>query len=192
MAVTSACSLMAADVEVKAKADVDKPKVEAEVKGDADANRTVRQEARLESSVKPANRMSQLLGMEVRNRQGEKLGEIKDFVVDLKSGKISYVAMTTGGVLGLGVREKLIAIPLGDFTVAENRDNAIILDATKGEIEDAPGFAATNWPDYRTARFDEAPFWRPKGSAPSGETGKAKLYTEPRDRKIETKVEIDK
>lgn len=189
-----ACTLVAADVEVKGKADV--PKVEAEVKGDADTSRTVRQEARLETSVKPQNRMSQLLGMEVRNKEGEKLGEIKDFVVDLKSGKISYVAMTTGGVLGLGVREKLIAIPLGEFSIPADKENTIILDASKGEINDAPGFASTNWPDYRTTNFDQTPFWRPKGSAPSSESGKAKLYTEPKDRqgdgKIEGKVEIDK
>ena len=185
-----ALSVAAADVEVKAKADV--PKVEANVEGDAELDRPARQEARLETPVKPVNRMSQLLAMEVRNREGEKLGEVKDFVVDLRSGKISYVAITTGGVLGLGVREKLIAVPLTDFSVPEDRENTLILDATKGEIEDAPGFAATNWPDYRTTNFDQTPFFRAKGSAPSGETGKAKLYTEPKDRKVEGRVEIEK
>lgn len=189
-----ALNVAAADVEVKAKADV--PKVEAKVEGDADVSRPARQEARLETSVRPANRMSQLLAMEVRNRQGEKLGEVKDFVVDLRSGKISYVAITTGGVLGLGVREKLIAVPLTDLSVPEDRENTLILDATKGDIADAPGFAATNWPDYRTTNFDQSPFFRAKGSAPSSESGKAKLYTEPKDRKgdgkIEGKVEIDK
>src|SRR4051812_1112230 len=94
-AVAMAGVVYAADVEVKAKADTDRPKVEAEVKSDRDRRPGVeyRQEARIESPVKANNKASNIIGMQVHNRQDEKLGEIKDVVLDLQSGKIGYVVL---------------------------------------------------------------------------------------------------
>jgi sporulation protein YlmC with PRC-barrel domain len=188
MAMVGAGSIYAADVEVKTKVDTDKPKVEAEVKKDTD-KRDYRQEARVESAVKANHKASHIIGMEVRNRNDERLGEVKDVVLDLQNGKVGYVAMAVGGGI-LGVGEKLVAIPATAFTPSENRSNVLILDATRGEITDAPGFASTNWPDPRRD-MNESPFWRPKsrGSAAESETGRAKLYTEPDRGRVETKIE---
>jgi sporulation protein YlmC with PRC-barrel domain len=191
-------AVYAADVEVKAKTDTDRPKVEAEVKTDRDRRPGVeyRQEARIENAVKANNKASSIIGMQVHNRQDEKLGEIKDVVLDLQSGKIGYVVLATGGSV-LGIGEKLLAIPASAFAPSESKNNLLILDATKGDIVDAPGIASTNWPDPRR----DAGIWQPKnrGSAPASETGRAKLYTEPkkveiktdrdRDAKVETKIE---
>ena len=187
-AVLGATSIYAADVEVKAKADTDKPKVEAEVKGDKDG-REYKQEVRVESAVKSSNKASSIIGMEVRNRNDERLGEIKDIVLDLQNGKVGYLAMAVGGTI-LGVGEKLVAIPATAFTPSENRSSVLILDATKGEITDAPGFASTNWPDPRRD-MNESPFFRPRshGNAPTTESGRAKLYTEPDQGRVETKIE---
>lgn len=190
LAALSASSIYAADVEVKAKAGA--PKVETEVKADANApRREYKQEVRVETPVKAANRAHNLIGMEIRNRQDERLGEIKDLVIDLPSGKISYVALSVGGFLGVG--EKLIAVPTSALTPSERSDKYMIMDATRGEIVDAPGFAQTNWPDHRNPNFNESPFWRPKslGSAAGSETGKAKLYTDAqkdRELKVEAKT----
>jgi len=180
-----ATSIYAADVEVKAKADTDKPKVEAEVKRDKDG-REYKEEVRPQSAVKSINKASQIIGMDVRNRNDEQLGEIKDVVLDLQNGKAGYLVMAVGGTI-LGVGEKLLAIPATAFTPSENRSNILILDATKGEITDAPGLALTNWPDPRRD-MNDSPFFRPRssGNAPAAETGRAKLYTEPR---VETKIE---
>jgi sporulation protein YlmC with PRC-barrel domain len=187
VALAGAGSVYGADVEVKSKVDTDKPKVEAQVKTDADRSRTeYRQEARIETAVKSNNKASSIIGMEVRNRQDEKLGEIKDVVLDLQTGKIGYVVLATGGGI-LGIGEKLLAIPASAFTPSEHRNNLLIIDATKGDIVDAPGIASTNWPDPN--RTDSG-IWHPRsrGSAPATETGRAKLYTEP-NHKVEIKTE---
>ena len=47
--------------------------------------------------------------MNVRNKQGEKLGTVSDMVIDIPSGKINYVALSVGGVLGVG--DKMFAVP---------------------------------------------------------------------------------
>jgi len=177
-AILGAGSIFAADVEVKADANATSPRV------DVDARREFKQEPRPENAIRPVNRAHSLLGMEVKNRDGEKLGEIKDIVVDLQSGRISYVALSAGGFLG--IREKLIAVPANSVTPSES-GSFLILDATRGEIQDAPGFAATNWPDHRMASHDPV-FFHPKnrGSAATTERGSARLYTDanPKDREV--------
>jgi sporulation protein YlmC with PRC-barrel domain len=185
-------SLFAADVEVKANANTDSPKVEAEVKGDNDARANYKQEVRIEKPVKAVNRAHNLIGMAIRNRNNEDLGEIKDLVIDLQSGKVAYAAIAVGGFLGVG--EKLIAVPLSALTPSERTENYLILDATKGEIVDAPGIAQTNWPDYRNPNYDESPFFRPKsarGGAAANESGKAKLYTDAERRDKNAKIEVN-
>lgn len=60
-------------------------------------------------------RMSQLVGMDVRNARGENLGDIKDLVVDADSGRVQYAVVGIGGFLGIG--EKLSAFPMSAFKV---------------------------------------------------------------------------
>lgn len=182
-------SIIAAEVEVKANADA--PKVEAQVKGDADAKANYKQEVRIESAVRPINKAGKLMGMEVRNRENERLGEIKDLVVDLQSGKIAYATISVGGFLGLG--EKLIAVPVTALTPSERSDAYLIMDATRGEMVDAPSIAQTNWPDYRNPNYNDRPFFSPKGrgSAATSESGKAKLYTDANSKDLSVKVETN-
>ena len=78
-----------------------------------------------------ANKASDLIGMDVRNQQNEKLGDIKDLVVDLPSGKISYAVLSVGGFLGIG--DKLIAVPPSAFSVAPTQDT-LVLNADKAKI----------------------------------------------------------
>jgi sporulation protein YlmC with PRC-barrel domain len=61
-------------------------------------------------------RMSQLVGMDVRNARGENLGDIKDLVVDADSGRVQYAVVGIGGFLGIG--EKLSAFPMSAFKVS--------------------------------------------------------------------------
>lgn len=54
-------------------------------------------------------RASKLIGMNIENSKEENVGEINDIVLDSKSGKIQYLAVTYGGFLGLG--NKMFAVP---------------------------------------------------------------------------------
>jgi len=55
-----------------------------------------------------------LEGDSVVNRQGEKLGEIRDIMIDVPSGRVGYAVLSSGGFLGMG--DKLFAIPWNAFT----------------------------------------------------------------------------
>jgi len=54
---------------------------------------------------------SEIIGRTVQNDRAEKLGEIKDLVIDPDRNRIAYVVLTFGGFLGFG--DKLFAMPAG-------------------------------------------------------------------------------
>src|ERR1041384_8366706 len=56
-----------------------------------------------------------VIGMAVVNGQGDKLGEVRDFALDLRSGKIIYVGLSAGGIFGIG--DKLIGGPARTFSL---------------------------------------------------------------------------
>ena len=58
---------------------------------------------------------STLIGNKVYNLEGEKLGDIKDVMLDVDLGRIAYAVLSFGGFLGMG--DKLFAIPFEAFRV---------------------------------------------------------------------------
>ena len=156
---------------------------DADVDVDVDTDKTTRDQAKaMQDRVLPSNKASGLIGMEVKNPQGEKLGDIKDLVLDLKSGKISYAVLGVGGFLGLG--EKLMAVPADAFQVNQ-QDGTLTLNADKAKIEAAPGFAATNWPRVDDPNLEARTFWM--GDEATGAPAGTQT-----DRKIETEVKTDR
>jgi len=92
-------------------------------------------------------RASKITGLNVRNMQGEKLGTIDDFVVDVSTGKISYAALSVGGILGLG--DKLFAVPYQNLAFDHGQDEMFfVLDMPKEKLQAAPGFDKSNWPNF--------------------------------------------
>jgi len=90
---------------------------------------------------------NKLSGLNVRNPAGEKLGTVEDLVVDLQNGKPQYLAVSFGGVLGIGT--KYFAIPLQDVHFNHGRDEMyFVLDISKDKLDNAPGFDKNDWPDF--------------------------------------------
>ena len=87
---------------------------------------------------------STLEGDSVHNSAGESLGKVDEIMIDIPSGRIAYVVLSFGGVLGLG--NKLFAIPWSAVTVDEDK-KCLILDVDKQTLENAPGFEKDAWPD---------------------------------------------
>jgi sporulation protein YlmC with PRC-barrel domain len=87
---------------------------------------------------------STISGDKVVNPAGEKLGEIKELMIDLPSGRIAYAVLSFGGFLGMG--ETLFAVPWNALTVDEDQKQ-IVLNADKEQLKNAPGFDKDNWPD---------------------------------------------
>lgn len=85
-----------------------------------------------------------LVGNDVYNRQDEDLGDIKEIMLDVPGGRISYAVLSHGGVLGMG--EKLFAVPWEALTI-DTENKRFTLDVTKDRLENAPGFDKDNWPN---------------------------------------------
>lgn len=87
---------------------------------------------------------STLIGNDVYNRQEEDLGDIKEIMLDMESGKIAYAVLSHGGILGVG--EKLFAVPWDALTLDTEKER-FILNVEKAKLDIAPGFNPDNWPD---------------------------------------------
>jgi len=97
-------------------------------------------------------RSSNLVGMEVRNPEGEELGEIEDLVIDMESGQIRYAALSFGGFLDIG--DKLFAVPISALLLKHDEDDTyFVLDVDKEKLETAPGFDSDSWPDFGNAKW---------------------------------------
>ena len=85
-----------------------------------------------------------LLGNDVYNSQGEDLGDIKEIMLDMNSGEVSYAVLSFGGFLGMG--DKLFAVPWKALKL-DTANKRFILDVDKAKLESAPGFDKDDWPD---------------------------------------------
>lgn len=93
-----------------------------------------------------------LIGDDIKNPQGESLGDLKELMIDLGNGQIGYAVVAFGGVLGMG--EKLFAVPWQSLRVDHENKN-LILDVSKERLKDAPGFDKGNWPNFSDPQFAE-------------------------------------
>ncbi len=106
-----------------------------------------------------SRRTTELTGLSVYNKKSEKLGTLNDVVVDLTHGKVTYGALSRGGVLGIG--DKLFAIPWnamkhGEFVKDGEKHEFIRLDAQPETLENAPGFNQDKWPDFASAKYTDS------------------------------------
>ena len=127
-----------------------------------DLNRTTVGTQTATHGMKPTklDKVSGLIGIAVHDAQGEKLGNIDDIVIDFEQGKVSYLVMSSGGVLGIG--QKHLAVPIKAFSVSTDRDGDdahLVLRADKDSISRAEGIG-DNWPSVQNPTFGAVPFWQ--------------------------------
>lgn len=87
---------------------------------------------------------STLLGNDVYNTDGEDVGDIKDIMLDMRSGKVSYAVLSFGAFLSMG--EKLFAVPWSALEL-DTENKCFILKVSKDRLKDAPGFDKDHWPN---------------------------------------------
>jgi hypothetical protein len=85
-----------------------------------------------------------LSGNEVCNCDGEDLGDVKDFMLEMASGTVGYAVLSFGSFMGMG--EKLFAVPWNALTL-DTENKRFILDVDKDRLKDAPGFDKGHWPN---------------------------------------------
>ena len=84
-----------------------------------------------------------LLGNDVYNKDGEDLGDIKELMIDMASGKVAYAVLSFGGVLGMG--DKLFAVPWAALAL-DTANKRFTLNVLKDALKEAPGFNKDRWP----------------------------------------------
>lgn len=84
-----------------------------------------------------------LLGNDVYNADDEKLGSIKEFMIEMESGRIAYAVLSFGGFMGLG--DRLFAVPWPALLL-DTANHRFVLNITKETLKDAPGFNKDRWP----------------------------------------------
>jgi sporulation protein YlmC with PRC-barrel domain len=95
-----------------------------------------------------SHRISKIVGSEVRNKTGEKIGDIRDLMVD-DHGTIKLAIVSTGGFLGVG--DRLHAVPWDVLTLGPKDDH--ILDIDKAHLQATPGFTSKTWPNLGDDRW---------------------------------------
>ena len=85
-----------------------------------------------------------LIGNTVGNQNSETLGDIKEIMIDMRSGCVSYAVLSFGGFMGMG--EKLFAVPWEALKL-DTENKCFKLDIDKEQLENAPGFDKNRWPN---------------------------------------------
>lgn len=93
-----------------------------------------------------------LNGNDVYNQKDEDLGDIKEIMLNMKTGRVSYAVLSFGGFLSLG--EKLFAVPWEALKL-DTENKRFVLNVDKESLEDAPGFDKDQWPNMADPAWAE-------------------------------------
>lgn len=85
-------------------------------------------------------------GLEVRGREGEKLGDVNGFIVDLASGRVLYVVIDSGGWF----RSRRFLAPIGHAVIDRSRP-ALSLDIAKERLSEYPEFEESRFSEFSDA-----------------------------------------
>jgi sporulation protein YlmC with PRC-barrel domain len=114
---------------------------------------------------------------EVLGSNGDQVGEIDRVVLDLDHGRVAYLLMTRGDVLGLG--GEWVPVPMEALSWSPQKE-AFVLNADPQKLQAMQGFPKQDLPTRIStaqlaklyADFGVPPYWQAGGQAPSG-SGKA-------------------
>ncbi len=95
---------------------------------------------------------SDLIGTKVDNQQGQNLGSVTDMVIDPSSGKVLYVVLSRGGVLGVGA--KLYPVPWETLRYSDQNER-FILNLGEDKLAGAPNFERDSWPDLSSSNWHQ-------------------------------------
>lgn len=84
-------------------------------------------------------------GTTVFNKEGEKLGQIENFMVGKRSGRVEYAVMSFGGILGIGKNHYPIPWDRLDYNVGVK---GYVVDINKDTLVDAPSYDKGSPPKF--------------------------------------------
>ena len=84
-------------------------------------------------------------GTPVYNRDDEKLGTIKKFMVGKRSGKVEYAVLSSGGLFGMGQRN--FPLPWNTLDYNTNKGGYLV-NIDKEVLKNGPSFEGNQEPKY--------------------------------------------
>lgn len=108
--------------------------------------------------------VTNVIGGNVQDAQGDVLGKIENIIVDVETGRVAYAIVSKAGVLGLN--KKLFAVPWQAFRPGMQR-NAYVLDVDRDILKNAPEIDPDHLPDWTNLHWNTdmynhyhvQPFW---------------------------------
>lgn len=105
-----------------------------------------------------------LEGNHVLTMDGDDIGTVTHIMLDVRSGRIAYAVVSSGGFLGIG--DKLLAVPWNVLTLNIER-RCFVLPVPTGQVREAPGFDPDDWPamadrvwgEALHAHYGSSPYW---------------------------------
>ena len=109
----------------------------------------------------PTNRLERY---DLVNEQGQDLGQVQNFVVDMLAGRIAFVIVAFGGFLG--ITDKWFAMPW-EIMVWSPEKREFPVDMPKNPLETAPGMNKDKWMEELNSdwlakcylHYGLAPYW---------------------------------
>jgi sporulation protein YlmC with PRC-barrel domain len=90
----------------------------------------------------------EVIGYQVKNSNGDKVGTLKDIVLDGQTGTIAFGVLSSGGFFGIA--DKLYAVPWERLRL-DPFNQVMYLDTPKETLDRLPGFDDNDWPDFSDA-----------------------------------------
>ena len=109
----------------------------------------------------PTNRLERY---DLVNEQGHDLGQVQNFVIDMLAGRIAFVIVAFGGMLGIS--DKWFAMPWEIMTWSPE-ERKFIVDMPQNVLEKAPGMNKDKWMEEINSdwlakcylHYGLAPYW---------------------------------
>jgi sporulation protein YlmC with PRC-barrel domain len=100
----------------------------------------------------------------VLSSDGHDVGSVKEIMLDVRSGRIAYAVLSSGGFLGIG--DKLLAVPWSALTL-DTDNRCFRIAATADQVRNAPGFDKDAWPSMADrvwassvhTHYGREPYW---------------------------------
>jgi sporulation protein YlmC with PRC-barrel domain len=113
-----------------------------------------------DTDLKLASKDEDIRGRSVIDSAGEKIGEVKDLMIDDTESRVRFLQVGAGGVLGIGDKHFLIPV---DSVKRVDEDN-VYLSETSSRIQGAPAYDPTLVVDEKLysdiyTYYGYSPYW---------------------------------
>jgi sporulation protein YlmC with PRC-barrel domain len=111
---------------------------------------TTAAKAQMDAKLNGMIRLGKFGEFKVNDAKNDKLGDVKDLILDAQQGKLQYGVIDFGGFLGIG--EQTVAVPWQRFTLnapaGATASANLTLDVTEQTLRNAPKFDISKWPAW--------------------------------------------